>query len=389
MSLKTTSRILIVCLLGGAAQQAGAGPQWQITELPGLYGSDLNNAGQVVGSARFSAYGPLHAALYDGGSILDLGTLSADSRASSFATAINDYGRIVGHSETSLANDSIPYWSSSSFIYNAGTMRANPALGAAKSINNNGQIAGSSGPAGVVGAEAVIFDDRNGSVLSTHTDHTAYPSSVALSINNSGHAVGSINVLDPDSPGYVTGYPGDQRLRAALYDDSGLHELGTLGRAFSSAHYINDNGVVLGTVWNGDITRYIEVDDYANFAYFDGQLFELNPAMLGSDYEQSDAFAAAINNHGRIVGNLRGHAYYYDVKSGELVDLNDIVDLPDGIVLDAAIDINDKGQILAVGGGFSKTYLITPVPEPETCALLLGGLSMTAWVTRRRKQKKA
>ena len=43
-------------------------------------------------------------------------------------------------------------------------------------------------------------------------------------------------------------------------------------------------------------------------------------------------------------------------------DLNSLVDLPDGVVLRNAMDINNSGQVIATG-----------VPEPETYALLLVG----------------
>jgi hypothetical protein len=48
-------------------------------------------------------------------------------------------------------------------------------------------------------------------------------------------------------------------------------------------------------------------------------------------------------------------------------DLNTLVHMPDGVVLTNATGINNVGQIIAV---------TTPVPEPETYALLLAGLGL-------------
>lgn len=52
----------------------------------------INNKGQIVGSAT-TAEGETHAFLYDGGKMIDLGTLDGTD---SYATAINDKGQIVG-----------------------------------------------------------------------------------------------------------------------------------------------------------------------------------------------------------------------------------------------------------------------------------------------------
>lgn len=65
-----------------------------------------------------------------------------------------------------------------------------------------------------------------------------------------------------------------------------------------------------------------------------------------------------------------------------MTDLNTLVDLPEGVVLDFPAAINNRGQVLAsaiVPAGVSI------VPEPETYALFLGGLGLMGFVTRRRK----
>src|SRR5690606_37408831 len=85
--------------------------------LPGSttsYAVAINNAGQVVGYARF-AIDKAHAFLYDlaDGTMHDLGTLPG--RDESFATGINDAGRIVGYSR--VADGSFH-----AFVYDGGTM---------------------------------------------------------------------------------------------------------------------------------------------------------------------------------------------------------------------------------------------------------------------------
>jgi hypothetical protein len=56
-------------------------------------------------------------------------------------------------------------------------------------------------------------------------------------------------------------------------------------------------------------------------------------------------------------------------------DLNTLVSLPSGVVLRAATEINNHGQVAAVGS----------IPEPETYAMLLAGLGLLGFIARRRK----
>jgi hypothetical protein len=54
-----------------------------------------------------------------------------------------------------------------------------------------------------------------------------------------------------------------------------------------------------------------------------------------------------------------------------------MVDLPDGVVLVRAIDIKNKGQVLAIG----------LVPEPETYSLMLAGLALIRLMMRHKEAK--
>ena len=58
-----------------------------------------------------------------------------------------------------------------------------------------------------------------------------------------------------------------------------------------------------------------------------------------------------------------------------MTDLNSLVHLPDGFVMDRAIAINDMGQVI-----------VSAIPEPESYAIMLAGLVLTG-VMVRRKQK--
>jgi hypothetical protein len=59
------------------------------------------------------------------------------------------------------------------------------------------------------------------------------------------------------------------------------------------------------------------------------------------------------------------------------INLNSLIDLPDGYNLQRALDINDQAQVLALG----------IVPEPETYALMLAGLGLMGSLRDARNRK--
>jgi probable HAF family extracellular repeat protein len=96
-----------------------------------------------------------------------------------------------------------------------------------------------------------------------------------------------------------------------------------------------------------------------------------------------NSFASAINDAGQVVGWSdtaepfgERHAFITGINGEGMTDLNSLVDLPEGLVLTYASDINDRGQVLA-----SATL---PIPEPETYALMLVGLGLVGFMARRR-----
>jgi probable HAF family extracellular repeat protein len=104
--------------------------------------------------------------------------------------------------------------------------------------------------------------------------------------------------------------------------------------------------------------------------------------------------ARGINDSGEVVGALSGginHAFLY--RGGTMFDLNNLIDPSSVWTIEAANAINDSGQIVGFGpdrpAGGIHALLLTPVPEPETYALLLAGLGLMGFMVRRRKQKTA
>ena len=57
-----------------------------------------------------------------------------------------------------------------------------------------------------------------------------------------------------------------------------------------------------------------------------------------------------------------------------MTDLNSLVSLPGGVVLTEAAGINNLGQVAAIAS----------IPEPETYAMMLAGLSLLGFIARRK-----
>ena len=89
----------------------------------------------------------------------------------------------------------------------------------------------------------------------------------------------------------------------------------------------------------------------------------LQASMMPDRWSGSAETSAGIN-----------HAFITGLNGNGMIDLNSLVDLPQGVVLTEAMDINN------VGAGRRHCY-----PEPHSYAMLLAGLSVLYALSRRRK----
>ena len=140
---------------------------------------------------------------------------------------------------------------------------------------------------------------------------------------------------------------------------------------------LNDSGQVTG--WS-----YIPPEDaYHAFITGPNGVEMIDLGTLRGAYSVSDA--QGINDAGKrwdiqfaptTPKGAHAHAFITGPDGMGMMDLNSLVDLPRGVILTQALDINNAGQVLA----------ISVVPEPEIYAMLLGGLGLVGFISLRRKK---
>jgi len=295
---------------------------------------DINERGEIVGWAT-TADGFLHAFLWQGGTMTDLGTLDGGNMSS--ALAINNRGQVVGYG-TITSDDPGPEGPYHAFIWQDGVMTDLGSLGGADSrardINDRGQVVGESETASGVG-HAFLWE--NG--IMTDLGTLGGTGSFAVAINERGQVLGTSS------------------LRDFLWQDGVMTDLGNHGwsRGPGSSNDLNDHGEVVG--WLEEPSGA-----YHAFIAHDGTITELG-TVVGTK-----AVPSAINNHGQVVGfdrvgpnGLKNRAFIW--QAGTAVDLGAYAQ-----AWSLAQSINDCGQIVGTSGPATQynhaILWVTPVPRP-------------------------
>jgi probable HAF family extracellular repeat protein len=224
-------------------------------------------------------------------------------------------------------------------------------------INSMGQVVGLIGAEGGPEGAWFLYDNRGTNRLQA-TLGGSY--TCAFGINDAGQVVG---VSGTTAGRLVTGVDGLPH--AFLYDQTGMHNLGTLGGSRSWAAGINRAGYVTGWASATDETQHA-------FIYHDGVMHDIG--KLGG--ASSAAVGRAINNAGQVAGDSNPdhaswHAFLYDG-----VQMHDLGTL--GYDRSFAHGINDLGHVVGEvveWAGFQRAFVHDSAGMRELAPLVPGGQS--------------
>ncbi|MGC4060662.1 MAG: PEP-CTERM sorting domain-containing protein [Aquabacterium sp.] len=154
-----------------------------------------------------------------------------------------------------------------------------------------------------------------------------------------------------------------------------------------SAYGINNAGLVVGSTKVPN-----DVDYYRAVEWNDGVATFLE---MPSGFDASEA--KGINDAGQVVGFMSSEDFSIGFRAatwinGQVVDLNSLLPasvVAEGWVLQGANAINDMGQIVGQAyntkTGVTDAFVLTPVPEAGTFAMMLLGLGAVVAMGARRR----
>jgi len=349
----------------------------------------LNNQGTVVGWGDTSTLDPFasnpvgcfspfppdcflpHAFQWQKGVLTDLGVLPGGD--ASDATWISDTGLIAGEARNGLIDPLIPGWAEiravlwkDGEVIDLGTLGGNES--AAFSVNNRGQVVGVAtntipDPFSFFVTQLRAFLWQDGAMQDLGT--LGGPNSVAYFVNERGQVAGDSLTNSTVNP--ITGSPTQDPF---LWERGTMLDLGTLGGTFGSTYGLNNRGQVVGlSNLAGDQTAH-------PFLWDKGTLSDLG--TLGGSF----GIAYGINDAGEVVGgatNKNDQTLAFLWKDGVMSNLGTV----HGDDCSLAFHINSKGQIvgnsLPCAGGPAHLFLWQNGLMTDLNAFAPPGSSLTPW----------
>ena len=330
--------------------------------MDGVVNPPIRSTSTTIASGR--------AVIYAHGRNIDLGTLGGKNSWTNYG-GINDRGEAVGLAETPVPDpdgeDMCTFGTKLTcrpFLWRDGHMMALPTLGGnngqASAINNRGQIVGIS--------ETAVQDSgcspsKPGKIISPAfwekgevrplPTVAGDPDGFVQGINNKGQAVGS------------SGTCANIATHAVLWENDSAFELPNLGHDGNDAYAINDHGQAVGYVSTTDGSTIV-ASLWPNGIH--GAVTNLG--ILPGD---GAAFATGVNNRGQVVGSTFssvGWSRGFIWQDNVMTDLNTLIRGDSNLLIIAASNINERGQISGMASVMSgpdegkiHAILLTPVDE--------------------------
>jgi probable HAF family extracellular repeat protein len=351
----------------------------------------LNNHGTVVGWADTSAVDPFAPYCFNPfpgdcflpvafqrqkGVLTKLGVLPGGNASAAFW--ISDNGLIAGSASTGVVDPLLPLiaqvravlWKDGQII-NLGTLGGNQSN--ALSVNNRGQVVGSAtntipDPSSLYTTQlrAFLWQDDVMQDLGT----LGGPDAIALFVNERGQVAGMATTnLSPSGGGGLCGLP--LTTDPFLWENGKMTDLGTLGGTCGMPYALNNRGQIIGmSLLAGDLAAH-------PFLWERGSLIDLG--TFGGSF----GIAEGINDSGEVVGfatNKNDQAYLAFLwKDGVMTNLGTL----NGDDCSYAFQINPKGQIVGISfpcaGGPARLVLWQNGFMTDLSVFAPPGSSLTPW----------
>lgn len=277
-------------------------------------------------------------------SIRELPTLPGGT-GNGAAKAINESGQIVGIANDASENNHAVIWNTDGSIKVLGELPGH-SISWAVDINDKGQVVGWSGETGNKNKHAVIWQP-DGTIKDLGT--LGGPISAATAINNNGYVVGQS----------ITGGPG--MMHAFIWKpETGMVDLGAPGKVYRYyASDIDDSGRAIG--WTSEL---IKEGSGASFYRSRAVIWDINGTLndISVTFGGKFSSATAINSAGQIAGyagsQTNVNAFLWSEKDG-LKDLGRLQFLPaftgfvDSLSTPGSYGkaLNDTGQVVGSSSG--------------------------------------
>ena len=329
--------IALICL--------GAPDMYDIVDLGCIsegqcYAMVVNEGGQVAGYGDAPNGMSTHGFVWDGSELVHIVPLNYPNGGQVWAYGINDSGEVVGYSSNGGLSIRAYVWNGEEMIDLGVPEWSNVDYSRAQDINNNGWIVGMAG--------GVPYDLRG------FIKHDDVWDQIPTFGGNESRAY-SINDIN-DVVGYARNKDGKIRAFGIPKGNiKAMFDLGDLGGGAAYAYDVNNKRQVAGQSKTKD-------------EYWKAYIWDLKTGMveLGT-LGGNESYAWSLNDAGVVVGKSQlpeGGTHGFIYTDGEMFDINNYI-IPDiNITFVNIRDINEAGQLAAVGeysDGTKHPFLLIPM----------------------------